>query len=82
MRYVYSLLSFLKPNRRKLFKIRLKKSLMIVHMLKRAVPTKLSGGDFLAQVLVGESLVKQDDPCAGIAKLFGEDISRKETSMA
>jgi hypothetical protein len=34
------------------------------------------------QVLVGESLVKQDDPCAGIAKLFGEDISRRETSVA
>lgn len=33
-------------------------------------------------VLVGESLVKQDDPCAGIAKLFGEDISRRETSVA
>lgn len=30
-------------------------------------------------VLVGESLVKQDDPCAGIAKLFGKDISRKPT---
>uniref|UniRef100_A9TUX8 indole-3-glycerol-phosphate synthase n=1 Tax=Physcomitrium patens TaxID=3218 RepID=A9TUX8_PHYPA len=33
-------------------------------------------------VLVGESLVKQDDPGAGIAKLFGEDISRKQTSVA
>eukprot|EP00271_Cylindrocystis_brebissonii_P014815 TRINITY_DN36389_c0_g1_i1.p1 TRINITY_DN36389_c0_g1~~TRINITY_DN36389_c0_g1_i1.p1 ORF type:complete len:487 (+),score=92.26 TRINITY_DN36389_c0_g1_i1:133-1593(+) len=27
-------------------------------------------------VLVGESLVKQNDPCAGIAALFGKDISR------
>lgn len=29
------------------------------------------------QVLVGESLVKQDDPCAAIAGLYGKDISRK-----
>ncbi|CAM6032682.1 unnamed protein product [Sphagnum compactum] len=28
-------------------------------------------------VLVGESLVKQDDPCAAIAGLYGKDISRK-----
>ena len=28
------------------------------------------------QVLVGESLVKQNDPAAGIAGLFGKDISR------
>eukprot|EP00245_Coleochaete_scutata_P012203 TRINITY_DN4707_c0_g1_i1.p1 TRINITY_DN4707_c0_g1~~TRINITY_DN4707_c0_g1_i1.p1 ORF type:complete len:468 (+),score=86.69 TRINITY_DN4707_c0_g1_i1:125-1528(+) len=28
-------------------------------------------------VLVGESLVKQDDPCAGIAGLFGKDISKQ-----
>jgi hypothetical protein len=27
------------------------------------------------QVLVGESLVKQDDPAAGISGLFGRDIS-------
>jgi indole-3-glycerol phosphate synthase len=26
-------------------------------------------------VLVGESLVKQDDPAAGIARLFGQDIA-------
>jgi len=26
---------------------------------------------------VGESLVKQDDPCAAIAGLYGKDISRK-----
>ena len=29
----------------------------------------------LFQVLVGESLVKQDDPAKGIANLFGKDIS-------
>lgn len=34
------------------------------------------------QVLVGESLVKQEDPCAGISKLFGEDISRRKASLA
>lgn len=28
-------------------------------------------------VLVGESLVKQDDPAAGIARLFGQDISTR-----
>jgi len=46
-----------------------------------AVLTRLAGISW-GQVLVGESLVKQDDPCGGIAKLFGEDISRKEASMA
>ncbi|XP_024535070.1 indole-3-glycerol phosphate synthase, chloroplastic [Selaginella moellendorffii] len=30
----------------------------------------------VSAVLVGESLVKQDDPAAGIASLFGKDVSR------
>lgn len=33
-------------------------------------------------VLVGESLVKQSDPAAGIAALFGKDISRRDEMVA
>jgi hypothetical protein len=53
-------------------------ALMLVYMF--GVLYELN--NLAVQVLVGESLVKQDDPCAGIAKLFGEDISRRETSVA
>jgi hypothetical protein len=52
---------------------------MLYQLCSVYVSTSFDGGGCLLQVLVGESLVKQDDPCAGIAKLFGKDISRKPT---
>jgi hypothetical protein len=55
---------------------------MFVYILRRLHQLSSLAEISWGKVLVGESLVKQDDPCRGIAKLFGEDISRKEASMA
>jgi hypothetical protein len=64
------------------FSKNLLKALMFVYILRRLHQLSSLAEISWGKVLVGESLVKQDDPCRGIAKLFGEDISRKEASMA